>query len=435
MFASLSSKLTGIFDKIRGRGLLKEEDIDAALKMLRLALIEADVSLKVVKKCFESVKEKAKVQSVIKSLQPEQLIIKILYDELVEMLGNPKELIKAPKSSYMMVGLQGAGKTTTTAKLANLLKSKFKVTLCSLDVYRPAAREQLEVLGKSLGVSVFKSSSNDPIQIAKEALLNNLETDITIFDTAGRLHIDDKLMNEVVELKKLINPVETILVLDSLMGQDAINVCGAFNEKVGLSSVILTRLDGDARGGAALSMSLTGIQISHIGVGEKTNQLQVFDPKRLASQILDMGDVVGLVEAAMQSIDDPKDLEVKIKKGKFNLEDMKSQLDKMQKMGGIVSFLKFIPGMAKFKDAIEGKGDKEVLKQLALINSMTPLERRNPDILQASRKRRIAKGAGQDVASLNRLLKQFEQMKSMMKHFSNEKNIKRGGLSKLFGIQ
>lgn len=435
MFSSLSEKLTSIFDKIRGRGVLKEEDIDTALKTLRLALIEADVALPVVKKCFEAVKEKAKTQNLIKSLKPEQLIVKIVYDELVALFGEPKNLFEASGASYLMVGLQGAGKTTTTAKLANLLKAKFKVMLCSLDVYRPAAREQLEVLGKKLGIDVFKSTSNDPIQIAKEALSNRLSYDIIIFDTAGRLHVDEKLMDEIVQLKKIIKPDETIFVVDALMGQDAINVCKAFHDALNLSAVILTRLDGDARGGAALSMSVTGVKITHIGVGENPNQLQKFDPERIASQILDMGDVVGLVESAMQAIDNPKDLEKKIKKGTFDLEDMKSQLEKMMNMGGIVSFLKFIPGMSKFKDQIEGKGDKEVLKQLALINSMTKQERRDPKILQASRKRRIAKGAGQEVPALNRLLKQFDQMKSMMKHFSDEKNIKRSGLSKLFGIK
>ena len=425
MFAGLSQKLSSIFSSIKNRGILTQEIIDSTIREIRVSLLEADVALSVVRSFTEKLKEKLKDQKVINSITPEQTIIKIVYDELVVLLGSDEEENNNPiekrKGSLLMVGLQGTGKTTTSAKLANLLKNKWKrkVLLVSLDVKRPAAIEQLQKLAKKNGLEFFDDldlSKDTPISIAKRANLLQKDFDVIIYDTAGRLHIDSELMTEIAEIKKIINPRETTLVIDSMMGQDSINTAKIFNESLGLTGLILTRVDGDSRGGSALSAKfVTNCQIKYICTGEKIEDIEIFHPERIASRILDKGDVISLVEKAMDEniMEDIQDVAV----GKdFDLAGMEKYLKQLEKIGGIGGFMKFIPGMGKIKEQLKEANinDKVVASQIAIIRSMTPYERKNPKILNASRKRRVALGCGQQVSEVNRLLKQFEQMKLVM---------------------
>lgn len=448
MFQSLTTRLTGVLDKIRGRGALTEADVTAALREVRIALLEADVALPVVKQFVESVREKAVGQDVIRSISPGQLVVKIVHDHLVQTLGGqaePLNLSAVPPMAILMVGLQGSGKTTSSAKLAKFLTQKLgkKVLLASLDIYRPAAQQQLETLGQQLHIPTLPIIADEkPIAIAERAMQMGRTHgyDVVILDSAGRLHIDDDLMQEVAHVKNLASPVETFLVADALTGQDAVVIAREFHEKVGVTGIILTRVDGDARGGAALSMrSVTGCPIKFMGVGEKLDQLEAFQPERIASRILDMGDVVSLVEKATEMIDQEEaaKLATKMQKGIFDLNDMVTQLEQMMKMGGISSLLGMLPGVGKIKDKIgeAGLDDTIIKRQIAIVRSMTQKERRNPKLLNASRKRRIAAGCGQTPADINRLIKQFEQMQQMMKKMNKmgKKGFLRQGLKGLFG--
>lgn len=448
MFQSLSTKLTGIFEKLRGRGALTEADVSAVLREIRIALLEADVALPVVKKFIEGVRERAIGQDVIRNISPGQLVVKIVHDYLVETLGGTAEEINlstTPPAVIMMVGLQGSGKTTSTGKLAKILKEKHnkKVMMASLDIYRPAAQEQLETLGKQIDVMtlpIIKSES--PLQITHRALeaakLQGI--DVLFLDTAGRLHIDDELMKEVADVKAASNPIETFLVADAMTGQDAVIIAQQFNEKVGVTGIVLTRLDGDARGGAALSMrSITGCPIKYMGMGEKLDQMEVFHPERISSRILGMGDVVSLVEKAATLIDEEeaKKMSEKMQKGKFDLNDMEMQLQQMMKMGGVGGIMGMLPGIGKFKDKMDqaGMNDNMVKRQIAVIRSMTKKERRDPTLLNGSRRKRIAAGSGLQVSDVNRLIKQFEQMQMMMKRMGKmgKAGLLRNGIKGLFG--
>ncbi len=443
MYKSLSERLSGIFDRLKGRGILSEDDVNAAMREIRIALLEADVALPVVKEFIEQAKIKAIGQELVKSINPAQMVIKIVNDQLIQALGGEPEPINlnAPSPMVMlMVGLQGSGKTTSSAKLAKLLSTRFKknVLLASLDIYRPAAQLQLEKLAKQMDIlSLPIVEGESPQAITKRAMaaakVQNI--DVIILDTAGRLHIDDELMNEVKQIKAISNPIETFLVADSLTGQDAVNIAKNFHESVGVTGIILTRADGDARGGAALSMRhITGQPIKFLGMGEKVDQLEIFDPHRVASRILDMGDIVALVEraSALSDSEDQEKLAKKLEKGHFDLNDMAKQIEGMQKMGGISSMLGFLPGIGKIKDKLEGAGidDSLVRRQLAIIRSMTKIERRNPVIMNGSRRKRIANGSGVQVMDVNRLLKQFEQMQKMFKQMGKmgQKNFMRQGL-------
>ncbi len=447
MFENLSNRLTGIFDKLRGRGALSEQDVGTAMREIRVALLEADVALPVVKDFIEQVKVKAIGADILKSVTPGQQIVKIVHDHLVEALGHEAQdlnLAGAPPIFIMMVGLQGSGKTTSTAKLARHLvaKERKKILLASLDIYRPAAREQLAVLGKEIGVdSLDIIEGEKPLAITKRAAEKaRLEGyDIVMLDTAGRLHIDDELMVELQQVRDAVKPIETLLVADSMTGQDAVNVAQIFNEKVGITGIILTRIDGDARGGAALSMrGVTGCPIKFLGVGEQVDKLEIFHPDRIAGRILDMGDVVSLVEKASENIDhaEAEKLAAKMQKGQFDLNDMASQLQQMQKMGGMSSIMGMMPGMGKIKDQIAGAGldDKLVKRQVAIIQSMTQKERKNVKMLNASRRRRIATGSGTTVADVNRVIKQYVQMADMMKKMGKlgKKGFLRNGIKGLF---
>lgn len=428
MFQNLSDRLGQVFDKLKRRGTLREEDVTAALREVRIALLEADVALPVVKDFVAAVLEQAVGQEVLKSVTPAQMVIKIVNDQLVETLGSETQALNfatTPPAVFLMAGLQGSGKTTSTAKLAKFLteKQNKKVLMASLDVYRPAAQEQLEILGQQIAVPTLPIRSADkPAKITKRALEMGRKEgyDVVLLDTAGRLHLDDALMQELEEIKKISNPVETLLVVDAMTGQDAVNIGKSFNEILGITGIILTRIDGDARGGAALSMrAITGCPIKFVGVGEKIDQLDVFHPDRIAGRILDMGDVVSLVEKAAEHIDEEaaEKLQRKMEKGKFDLNDLASQLKQMQKMGGMGQLMNMLPGIGKMKDKISKAGfdDKAIVHQLALINSMTPKERRYPKLLNASRKKRVAAGSGLEVQAINRLLKQFEGMSKMIK--------------------
>ncbi len=429
MFESLSERLGGVFDRLTKQGALTEADVDTALREVRVALLEADVSLPVARDFIKAVKGKATGQAVTKSVTPGQQVVKIVHDELVRTLtgeGEPDALkIDNPPATILMVGLQGSGKTTTTAKLAKRLKEKNgkKVLLASLDTQRPAAMEQLAILAGQVGVDslpIVKGES--AVQIAKRAKMQaNLGGyDVVFLDTAGRLHIDDVLMDEVQAVRDIAQPRETMLVVDGLTGQDAVNVATEFNAKVGISGVVLTRMDGDGRGGAALSMrAVTGKPIRFVGLGEKMDALDAFEPERIAGRILGMGDIVALVEKARETFEaeQAERMAKRFAKGLFNMNDLKAQLDQMLKMGGMQGVMGMLPGMGKMAKAAEQAGfdDKMLRRQIAIINSMTKKERANPDMLQASRKKRIAAGAGVEVAELNRLLKQHKQMADMMK--------------------
>ncbi len=432
MFDSLSTKLGNIFDGLRGRGVLSEAHLESAMREIRVALLEADVALPVVKAFVEDVKEKAIGQKVIKSVTPSQMVVKIVNDALVETLGGEAEelnLNAVPPATVLMVGLQGSGKTTTSGKLALRLKEKQgkKVLLASLDIYRPAAMEQLAQLGGQIQVDVLPIVQNEkPLEITKRAMEAGKKGgyDVLILDTAGRLHIDEVLMNEVAEVKKLAKPSEVLLVADAMIGQDAVTLSKEFNEKIGVTGIVLTRIDGDGRGGAALSMkSVTGVPIKFMGAGEKMDALEAFHPERIAGRILGMGDVVSLVETAAEKIDQEEAERVaqRMMKGVFNLEDMLSQLRQIKKMGDLGGILGMLPGIAKYKNQIEasGIGDDLIKKQEAIILSMTAKERKNPDLIKASRKQRIANGSGTSVQDVNKLLKQHQQMASVMKKMKN----------------
>ena len=426
MFESLSNKLSQAFSKITSRGVLSEKDIDEAMREIRVALLEADVSLPVVKEFIANVKNEALGEKVVKSVQPGQMVIKIVHDELVKLLGEgDTELnFNAPAPICMMlVGLQGSGKTTTAAKIAKKLKKNKRILLASLDVCRPAAQEQLAQLGKQIEVDVLPIiNGQQPLEITKRAL-NEAKTgvyDLLILDTAGRLQIDEKLMTEVEEVKKLANPTETLLVADSLIGQEACNVAKVFNEKIGITGLVLTRIDGTSRAGAALSMKMVAnAAIKFLGTGEKLDDIEEFHADRIAGRILGQGDVVSLVEKAMENVDraEAEEMAKKMSKGSFDLNDMLSQMRQMKKIGSVGSILGMLPGLSKFKSQIEESGvcDNLMKKQEAIILSMTAEERRHPDIIKASRKRRIALGSGVEVHDVNVLLKSYEQMSTMMK--------------------
>jgi signal recognition particle subunit SRP54 len=443
MFESLSDRLSGIFDKLTGRGALSESDVATAMREVRRALIEADVALEVVRSFTDRVRAKAVGHEVVRSVTPGQMVVKIVHDELVETLGREAEPIdlNAPSPfAIMMVGLQGSGKTTTTAKLARRLtdREKKRVIMASLDVRRPAAQEQLKILGEQVGIDTLPIvAGQTPQQIARRAMEAGRlgGYDIVMLDTAGRLHIDEALMKEMEEVRDTSRPHETLLVADSLTGQDAVNLARTFNERIGISGIVLTRVDGDGRGGAALSMrAVTGKPIKLLGTGEKLDALEEFHPDRIAGRILGMGDIVSLVEQAAATIDAAKAVKVaaKMRKGEFDLQDLADQLGQMQKMGGMSSILGMLPGIGKMKKQIDSAGldDKMFKRQVAIISSMTPKERRNPKILAASRKKRIAAGSGTDVQEVNKLLKMHRQMADMMKQVAKGK----GGLGKLFGL-
>jgi signal recognition particle subunit SRP54 len=427
LFESLQSRLTGVFDKLRGRGALSEADVDAALAEVRTALIEADVALPVVTDFIGKVRPRAIGESVIRSVQPGQQVIKIVHDVLVETLGqeNAALNIGSPPAPILMVGLQGSGKTTTSAKLGLLLQTKEKkrVLMASLDTTRPAAMEQLRVLGEQAGVATLPiMAGQGPLDIAKRALASAKVGgyDAVILDTAGRQHIDEELMAEIASIKALVKPHEILLVADSLTGQDAVNIAKSFHDRVAVSGIILTRVDGDGRGGAALSMRfVTGAPIKFLGAGEKLEALEPFHPARVASRILDMGDVVSLVEKASETLDKEaaSRLAAKMKKGTFDMNDLSSQLGQMKKLGGMKGVLGMLPGVGKIKGQLDAAGldDRVLTRQEAIIQSMTKKERVDPDVINGSRRKRIAAGAGVDVSDVNKLLKMHRQMADMMK--------------------
>ena len=443
MFEGLSEKLSGIFDQLTRRGALSEADVNTAMREVRRALLEADVALEVVRSFTDKVRDRAVGADVIKSVTPGQMVVKIVNDVLVETLGadaDPINLDAAAPVAIMMVGLQGAGKTTTTAKIAKRLTERMnrKVLMASLDVKRPAAQEQLAVLGRQVGVDTLPIvAGQSPVQIARRAeeTARLQGYDVVLLDTAGRTHIDEALMAEMAEIKTAAHPHEILLVADSLTGQDAVNLARSFNERVEITGIVLTRVDGDGRGGAALSMrAVTGKPIKLLGTGEKMDALEDFHPSRIANRILGMGDIVSLVERAAESIDAAKAMKVaeKMRKGVFDLEDLSDQLAQVEKLGGMGGIMGMLPGMGKIKEqmAQANIGEGMIKRQRAIISSMTPKERRNPDILKASRKKRIAAGSGAKVEEVNRLLKQHRQMADMMKSMGGAAG-KRGALGKM----
>ena len=431
-FDSLSDKLQNIFKNLRGKGRLSEADVKAALKEVKMALLEADVNFKVVKNFIKSVEERAIGQDVMSSLTPGQMVIKIVNEEMISLMGSETtEIAIKPGNEItviMMAGLQGAGKTTTTAKLAGKFKAKGKKPLLvACDVYRPAAIEQLTINGNKQGVEVFSmGTGHNPVDIAKASIAHAKENNynIVILDTAGRLHIDENMMDELINIKSEVNVDQTILVVDSMTGQDAVNVASSFNEKVGIDGVILTKLDGDTRGGAALSIkAVTGKPILYVGMGEKLSDLEQFYPDRMASRILGMGDVLTLIEKAEAQIDadKAKEMEAKIKKAEFDFDDFLEYMGQIRNMGGIGSIMSMLPGMGlggnmkNIQMPDEDEAEANLKRTEAIIHSMTAKERKNPDILNPSRKNRIARGAGVNISEVNRLVKQFEQMKKVMK--------------------
>ena len=439
MFENLTNKLESIFSKLKSAPSLTEEQVDSGLKEIRLALLEADVALSVVKEFISNVKPKAIGQEIIKSTSPGQMIVKIVYDELVTILGSKNEEINlkaVPPISILLVGLQGSGKTTSAAKLASLIQNKHKkkVMVASLDVYRPAAQEQLKLLAEKNDIQCLPIVDNQqPLDISKRALnaANLNGSDVIIFDTAGRTQIDLPMMSEIKQIKEITNPVETILVADSLTGQIAVNIAKEFDTAVNLSSIILTRVDGDARGGAALSMKqVTGKPIKYIGVGEKVSDFEMFHPDRLANRILGMGDVVTLVEKAAQNLGEEKikETEEELKKGIFTMDTYLSQLRQMKKMGGMEGVMSMLPGVNKMKAKMDQANidEKMLIENEAIILSMTKKEKENPKIISGSRRKRISKGAGVDVSKINKLLKQFKMMSDMMKKMSQGKKIPSG---------
>jgi signal recognition particle subunit SRP54 len=441
-FESLTDKLQNVFRNLRGKGRLTEADVKVALKEVKMALLEADVNFKVVKQFIKAVQERAVGQDVMNGLNPGQMVIKIVNDELVKLMGSETtEIALKPGNEItviMMAGLQGAGKTTTTAKIAGKLKAKGRrPLLVACDVYRPAAITQLQLNGEKQGVEVFSMGDKQkPVNIAKAAIehAKSSNMNVVILDTAGRLHIDEEMMQELIEIKEQVHVDQTILVVDAMTGQDAVNVSEMFNTKVGIDGVILTKMDGDTRGGAALSIkAISGKPILYVGMGEKLSDLEQFYPERMASRILGMGDVMSLIEKAQESIDQEKarEMEQKIKKAQFGFDDYLESMNQMKKMGGIGSVLGMFPGMSgKMQDIESAIDEKDLARKEAIIYSMTPKERSNPDLLNPSRKARIAKGAGVDVAEVNRFVKQFEQSRKMMKQIPGlmgGKGKKRGG--------
>ena len=441
-FESLTEKLQNVFKNLRSKGRLTEADVKVALKEVKMALLEADVSFKVVKQFIKAVQERAIGQDVMNGLNPGQMVIKIVNDELVSLMGSETtEIALRPAGEItviMMAGLQGAGKTTTTAKIAGKLKAKGrKPLLVACDVYRPAAITQLQINGEKQSVEVFSmGDKQNPVNIAKAAIehAKNQNFNVVILDTAGRLHVDEDMMQELIRIKEEVNVDQTILVVDAMTGQDAVNVAESFNQKVGIDGVILTKMDGDTRGGAALSIkAISGKPILYVGMGEKLSDLEQFYPDRMASRILGMGDVMSLIEKAQQNIDEDKarEMEQKIKKATFGFDDYLESMNQMKNMGGISSVLNMLPGLGNKAKDIEGMIDeKDMARKEAIILSMTPKERANPDLLNPSRKKRIAQGAGVDIAEVNRMVKQFDQTRKMMKQMPGMlggKSGKRGG--------
>ena len=436
MFENLTNKISNIFDKIKGSGVIDDSSLQNVMREIRIALLESDVSLSVAKDFIENVKSKAIGQEVIKSISPDQMIIKIVNDQLTELLGSENDSLKLNAKTpvlFLMVGLQGSGKTTTSAKLARWItkNNNKKIMMASLDIYRPAAQEQLIKLGADNDIATLESQENkSPLQIAQIAIESAKKSnfDILILDSAGRNHIDTKMMNEVKEISEKFNFSEILLVSDSMTGQDAVNTAKNFSEQVNLTGIILTRIDGDSRGGAALSMRhVTQKPIKFMGTGEKIDDIEIFHPDRIANRILGMGDVVTLVEKASEEIDEQeaKQMQQKFLKGRFTLLDYSKQLDQLTKMGGIQSVLKYLPGLSGLKEKMEEKMENNDVfkKQKAIINSMTPRERIHPELVKASRKMRISKGSGTNVQDINKLLKQFKKMSQMMKKMGKNKNM------------
>lgn len=428
-FESLSEKMQRAFSKLKGKGTLSEKDIDAAMREIKLALLEADVSYKIVKEFVNDVKEKSLGSEVMKSLTPDQQVIKFVNTELRELMGDvSSKLTFSPKgfTIYMMVGLQGTGKTTTCAKLAKYLKEQGKKPmLAACDVYRPAAIDQLEVVGKDVGVEVYADrEESSPVKIAKAAIekAERLGMNVLILDTAGRLQIDEELMDELADIKSEVHPHEILLVVDALTGQDAVNTASGFHDKLGVDGVIMTKLDGDARGGAALSVKkVTGTAIKFVGLGEKFDEFEVFHPDRMADRILGMGDVLTLIEQAEQTIDkeQAEKIEKRLRKNQFTLVDFLEQTAQIKKMGGVAKLLGMMPGASKQMNKIDaGKGEEELKRFESIIYSMTLDERDNPALLNASRRRRISKGSGQPVSAINNLIKRYEEVKKMMKQYN-----------------
>ncbi|WP_079508404.1 signal recognition particle protein [Mesobacillus jeotgali] len=440
-FEGLADRLQNTMQKIRGKGKVSEADVKEMMREVRLALLEADVNFKVVKDFVKKVTERAIGQEVVKSLTPGQQVIKVVKEELTELMGGEQSKIAAssrPPTVIMMVGLQGAGKTTTTGKLANLLRKKYnrKPLLVAADIYRPAAIKQLETLGKQLSMPVFSLGDQvSPVEIAKQAIAKAKEdhNDYVLIDTAGRLHVDENLMDELKQIKELSKPDEIFLVVDAMTGQDAVNVAQSFNEQLGLTGVVLTKLDGDTRGGAALSIrAVTNTPIKFVGLGEKLDALEAFHPERMASRILGMGDVLTLIEKAQANVDEEKakELEKKMRTASFTLDDFLDQLGQVRKMGPLDEILKMMPGANKIKGMNNLQIDEKQISHVeAIIQSMTSNEKTHPEIINANRRKRIAKGSGTSIQEVNRLLKQFEDMKKMMKQMTNmqQKGKKKGG--------
>ncbi len=444
-FESLADKLQNVFKNLRGKGRLTEADVKTALKEVKMALLEADVSFKVVKQFISAVQERAVGEDVLGSLTPGQMVIKIVNEELVKLMGSETTEIQLKPASeitvIMMAGLQGAGKTTTTAKIAGKLKAKGrKPLLAACDVYRPAAIKQLEINGAKQEVPVFSmGDKNRPANIAKAAVEHAAKNgmNVVILDTAGRLHIDEDMMNELVEIKEQVNVDQTILVVDAMTGQDAVNVASMFQDKVGIDGVILTKLDGDTRGGAALSIrSVTGKPILYVGMGEKLSDLEQFYPERMASRILGMGDILSLIEKAEAEVDQEKarELSQKIRKAEFDYNDFLDQMRQIKKMGGMASIMSMMPGMSQLGNIDMDENEKNMARIEAIILSMTPAERANPSLMNLSRKQRIARGSGVDISEVNRLVKQFDQMKKMMKQLPGMMGGKKRGMGGLGGL-
>ena len=439
MFDQLSDRFDALFKRLSGRGLLTEADVDAALREVRIALLEADVALPVIKRFMTLVREKAVGEDVLKSIKPSEQVVKVVHDALVEVLGEGEGLnLRAqPPVVILMVGLQGSGKTTTTGKLARVLKAdRKKVLMASLDIYRPAAQAQLATLGERTGVDSLEIiDGQKPLEITKRALDNAKKGgyDVLMLDTAGRLEIDEQMMTELDGIKKLANPTEVLLVADAMTGQVAVDIATAFNDRFGVTGIVLTRMDGDSRGGAALSMrEVTGKPIKYVGTGENLEGLTPFHPKRVAGRILGMGDVVSLVEKMQETIDEDQaeKMQERMMAGKFDLNDLKSQLEQVTKMGSLSSIMDMMPGMKGMKSKVDPSklDDKQIVRQIAIINAMTPKERRNPGLMNARRRLRIANGSGVAVSDVNKLLKSYDQMNRMMKKMN-----KMGGLAKLLG--
>ena len=438
-FDSLSEKLQNVFKSLRSKGRLTEEDVKTALREVKMALLEADVNFRVVKQFVKDVQERAIGQDVMSGLNPGQMVIKIVNEEMIRLMGSETtEIAFRPGKELtviMMVGLQGAGKTTTTAKIAGKLKAKGKKTLlAACDVYRPAAIEQLQINGEKQGVEVFSmGTKNRPADIAKAAVehARKEECNVLIIDTAGRLHVDEEMMEELVEIKQAVDVFQTLLVVDAMTGQDAVNVASTFNDKIGIDGVVLTKLDGDTRGGAALSIrAVTGKPILYAGMGEKLSDLEQFYPERMASRILGMGDVLTMIEKAQENLDEEKakELEQKMRKNEFDFDMYLESVNQMKKMGGLSSMLGMMPGLGggKMPEIDTDEAEKNMKRIESIIYSMTPQERKNPGLLNPSRKNRIAKGAGVEIADVNRLVKQFEQMKKRMKKMPGMMGNKRG---------